>query len=583
MPYFPTIEELPTSRQVTEEFRGLNANIRISDEEMNSMKNITADYYPLLAPRHKRGYVKTLTSPGGMIEKDTLAYVDNGDLIFGEYTIPLNLTNGEKQLVAMGAYICIFPDKKYVNTADLSDYGSMDAEFTTTGDVTFSLCRADGSAYDIGVTSPTEPEAPSNGDLWLDTSADTHVLKQFSSASSMWVQIPTVYVRIGAANIGKAFEKYDGIKLSGCAYAGESETLSKQAEALNGSHVIFDKGDNYIVVIGIIDQTFTQSTAVTASRKAPDMDFVTEAQNRLWGCKYGIVDGETVNELYCCKLGDFKNWEVYQGIATDSWRGSLGSDGIFTGASTYLDNPVFFKEDCIHKVYVSTSGAHQVISTNCRGVQKGSHKSIVTVNETLYYKSRTDICAYQGSMPTGISENLGTRLYGKAVAGRLGGKYYISMYDGSAYRMFVYDTIKGLWCIEDDIQADFFATVDDELYFIDGDKKLWTVTGTAGTAENEVAWNFETGLIGCEYPENKYLSRFVLRMILPLGSTADIWIMYDSDGVWRHSGNITGNSLRSFALPVIPRRCDHLKLRMSGKGDFKLFSIARNIERGSDV
>lgn len=583
MPYFPTISETSVSQQITDAFLGYNANIRISDGELNDMQNLTMDYYPLLAPRSKRGLVKTLTAPGGMIEKDALAYVDNGDLIFGEYTIPMNLTAGEKQLVAMGAYICVFPDKKYLNTADVSDYGSMDAEFTTEGDVTFTICRADGSAYEIGITSPTEPESPSNGDLWLDTSGDTHTLKQYSSTSSMWVQIATVYVRIGAANIGKAFENHDGVQISGCVYAGESETLQAQADTLNGSHVIYDKGDDYIVVIGLIDQGFSQSTALTVSRKAPDMDFVTEAQNRLWGCKYGIVDGETVNELYCCKLGDFKNWEVYQGISTDSWRGSLGSDGVFTGAATYQDNPIFFKEDCIHKVYVSSTGAHQVVSTNCRGVQKGSHKSIVTVNETLYYKSRTDICAYQGSMPTGISEKLGTTLYSDAAAGRLGDKYYISMANSGKYKVFVYDTSKGMWSVEDSTHAVCFAAVDDELYFIDADNKLWTVKGTAGELEGNIKWGFETGLIGCDYPENKYLSRFVMRLILNPDSVIDVWMMYDSDGQWHHSGHITGCSLRSFTLPVIPRRCDHMKLRMTGKGEFKLFSIARNLERGSDV
>jgi len=86
------------------------------------------------------------------------------------------------------------------------------------------------------------------------------------------------------------------------------------------------------------------------------MDFITESGNRLWGCKYGVADGETVNEIYCCKLGDFKNWECYQGVSTDSWRASCGTDGKWTGAATLADSPIFFKEDCFHRVYPSATG-----------------------------------------------------------------------------------------------------------------------------------------------------------------------------------------------------------------------------------
>ena len=56
-----------------------------------------------------------------------------------------------------------------------------------------------------------------------------------------------------------------------------------------------------------------------------------------------------VNELYACKLGDFKNWNCFLGISTDSYVASVGTDGPWTGAVTYLGNPIFFKETCLHK------------------------------------------------------------------------------------------------------------------------------------------------------------------------------------------------------------------------------------------
>ena len=74
------------------------------------------------------------------------------------------------------------------------------------------------------------------------------------------------------------------------------------------------------------------------------MDFVIESGNRLWGCRYGkALNGETVNEIYASKLGDFRNWYCFAGISTDSYTASVGTDGAFTGAVTYMGRPIFFK------------------------------------------------------------------------------------------------------------------------------------------------------------------------------------------------------------------------------------------------
>jgi hypothetical protein len=35
-------------------------------------------------------------------------------------------------------------------------------------------------------------------------------------------------------------------------------------------------------------------------------------------------------------------------------------------------------------------------------------------------------------------------------------------------------------------------------------------------------------------------------------------------------------------IPVIPRRCDHCQLRLSGTGRMKLYSLARVLELGGD-
>ena len=46
---------------------------------------------------------------------------------------------------------------------------------------------------------------------------------------------------------------------------------------------------------------------------------------------------------------------------------------------------------------------------------------------------------------------------------------------------------------------------------------------------------------------------------------------------------MTGSSLRSFSMPIRPKRCDHLRLRIVGEGDAKIYSITKTVEKGSDV
>ena len=201
----------------------------------------------------------------------------------------------------------------------------------------------------------------------------------------------------------------------------------------------------------------------------PNMDFIVESGNRLWGCKYGVaVNGQIVNEIYASKLGDFKNWNSFAGISTDSYAASVGTDGQFTGAITHLGYPIFFKENCMHKVYGNYPANYQIQTTACRGVQRGCERSLAIVNEVLYYKARSGVCAYDGSLPMEISSALGDEAYSNAVAGSLGNKYYISMVDSKKqWSLFVYDTLKGMWHREDSTRAIVFCNCRGDLYYID--------------------------------------------------------------------------------------------------------------------
>lgn len=587
------LNELPATREMIDVFGGYNHNLRIREGEFYDMENLTSSDYPVLSPRPKRGVYNpeegsTPCKPVGMIAKDALCYVEtNADgktatFYINGYPIEFEgndaLSATPKTLISMGAYVIIMPDKLYINTENYSDRGKIEASITTTAKTTFSLCKLDGTEYETPVVSDTAPESPENLDLWIDTSSTPHVLKQYAASSSMWTSVATTYIKITSPGIGKPFSEMDGVTISGIDI--------KNLEDLNNTMVIWARGDDYIVVVGILDAVATTTSEITVTRRMPNMDFIIESENRLWGCRYGVaINGEVVNEIYASKLGDFKNWNSFAGISTDSYAATVGTDGQFTGAITHLGYPLFFKENFVHKVYGNYPANYQIQTTACRGVQKGCAKSLAIVNETLYYKSRSAICAYDGSLPVEMSSALGDISYSDAVAGVLGNKYYISMKDANEkYNLFVYDSSKGMWHREDNTKAVEFCTCRGNLYYIDyADNQIKTVIETESSSAYDVKWQAITGVIGTDSPDKKYISRLVVRLSLEIGTTVIISAEYDSSGEWEHLFTMSGTKLGSVSIPVKPKRCDHMRLRINGRGMAKIYSICKTIEQGSDV
>ena len=618
----PILNELPSTREMVEVFGGYNHNLRIGEGEFYDMKNLTSSDYPVLSPRPQRGLyahpnadtlsnpeVFKVSNPQCLIEKDALCFVDGRYFVINKKRIDMGLSTEKdkcpKTLVSMGAYVIIMPDKMYINTIANEDgesyeFGKIEADFTNLipiddygavmgTEVKFNLCKIDGSLYQNAPVATEAPQNPVDGQMYIDASDKTHVLKQWSETNKEWISIATTYVRIEFSIPNHPFNVGDGITISGITGTDEGEER-KDVLDLNGTMVVKEKGEYYIVVTGIIDKSYSQvGDEIIITRRMPKMDFVIESGNRLWGCHYGPdIHGNFVNEIYASKLGDFKNWNVFDSISTDSYVATVGTDGQFTGAITHLGYPIFFKDNCMHKVYGNYPANFQVQTINCRGVQGRCNKSLAIVNEVLYYKSRNAICMYDGSLPAEISSALGDVSYSDATAGTKGNKYYISMKDtNNEYNLFVYDTKRGLWHREDDTHAIDFCTCRGELYYIDGDdkciKSMSIVPQVSYPFEKEIGWMAESGIIGVNLPDKKYISRLDVRMLLTVGTRVHFYAEYDSCGKWEYLFTMTGAKLQSFPVSIRPKRCDHMRIRIEGDGDAKIFSICKTIEQGSDI
>jgi hypothetical protein len=317
----------------------------------------------------------------------------------------------------------------------------------------------------------------------------------------------------------------------------------------------------------------------------PDMDFIVEAGNRLWGCRYGMgTDGKIINELYASALGDFRNWQVFSGLSTDSYAAGVGSDGAFTGAITYQGTPIFFKEHYMHRVYGATPDSFRVVSTPCRGVAGESARSLCVVDEVLYYLSHEGVCAFDGSQPQLVSAALGDERYAHAAAGARNGKYYISMQAKrtQAWHLFVLDTVRGLWHREDGTHARCFCAVGDELYFLDEAGRILAVSGKGTPAEGTIEFQALSGVIGLWSATGRVLQRLHVRFTIPRGAMLRVLVQYDSEGEYREVFCAKGTGLRTITAVIRPQRCDHFRLLLCGKGDVRVHSITRYEGRAGD-
>ncbi len=521
-------------RQTT--FAGYEHTLGADNGALWDMENLTGELYPLLSPRRPRWVAGRLGRPNGLYAHDGLYWVD-GDGFFARGERVGTVTDCRKRFASLGAYVIILPDRAYYNRLT-GEFGTLEAQWSGAADF------RDGSF--------AQEEAKAN----------------------------TIYA--AGADWASRFRAGDAVTISGCAAHPENNKTAVIRE-IDGDELRFYEN------AFVIGEEGDSERAVDIKRCVPELDFICENENRLWGCKG--------NTIYACKLGDVFNWNVFDGLATDSYAVDVGSVGDFTGCCAYLGYPVFFKEEHIYKVYGSRPSNFQVMGSASLGVETGSAGSVAIAGETLFYLARTGVCGYTGGIPQSVAAPFGAQRFRDAVGGSDGTRYFVSMADqDGGWHLFVYDTRRGLWHREDSREVVGFAW-DGALHFLDGEGTLW-IDGTARTIpegcarEGPVAWSAEwadfyeysgASSSSAAIPQEKGIGKLLLRLELDEEAQVDILIQFDSDGQWRTVHSLDAHTKRSWYLPIVPRRCDHFRLRLSGRGGCRVYSLTREVYTGSEI
>lgn len=119
------------------------------------------------------------------------------------------------------------------------------------------------------------------------------------------------------------------------------------------------------------------------------------------------------------KLGDFKNWNCFAGLSTDSYAAARGSDGPFTGCGGLSGQPDFLQGGLSGAGVSERVGRAPDRDDACSGVRRGDWRSVQVVDGKLYYHSAGGVCVFDGSLPVVVSQVLGDERYTDAAAGTL--------------------------------------------------------------------------------------------------------------------------------------------------------------------
>lgn len=492
------------------EFRGINYSDQTRDGDLRDSLNLSARRYPYLTTRRSRQKQDGYTGCTALTARGKLVAVQGTDLLYDGKKVG-TVTAGEKQFAVVNTKMVIWPDKVYLDL----------------------------------------------------TSQTVKPLSAKMSGTGMKVTTKGFTVT-GWGDLTEHFKVGDGITISGC-------TVKKE----NNKDVTI-KGITATEVTVIENELVaaTETGTITLERRVPDMDFICESENRLWGCSN---DAQTI---YASVLGDPSNFFVYDATATDGYAVAVGTEGEFTGCCKLSSSVLFWKEAKLHKVLGSYPAEYSMYTYDIEGLQKGCHKSLQIINEVLYYMGLHGVYAYSGGIPSLMSANFGDRVLTDAVAGNDGDSYYLSVRDGEARHLMVYETKAGLWVREDDTQALDFTRMGKDLYLLDSGGEVWLMD--SGQEDTGQEWMAQFTPFYETIQGRKRYTKLLMRLELPKGSWMKAEVRFDT-GAWREAGKLLGREQDSIPLQIPINRCDRFELRLSGCGPCAVLAMLLEYQVGSDV
>ncbi|MBR5271485.1 MAG: hypothetical protein IKV64_04800 [Clostridia bacterium] len=585
-----------TQNKIISKFLGINRGEYSVTGEMMHAQNITADEYPCLkaAKAPKALLVKTTNgqaikniraaiAPGGVydgtftgVAGTEFYYKGRGIPFFGDAKIP---AKGDVFLHEINGNIIIccynnFDDrcllfynynnytkhservsKGYVVRCDCAQFVSASSNFLKT------LPAAANSSTETTYKFYGDAELYFNNFKVGDNIVIDNLVSRYNEATGSTYEYAreTLIRKSKYESAGKDDEVVCIVSAVDARKNGEMSSLDYVAYNINGEVVIpknyinFSYNDDYRL-------TSANHTGAVIRKAMPIMNSVCIQNNRLWGVN---PNGEYI---YASKSGDFREFNKFEGISSDSYYVGIGSGGEFVGIYAYKNYVMAFKRNCMYLIS-GTLPTNFTISRTVEGIGCIDIKSCSICGTSLYFLAQDGFYRFDGVSFEKISKKLGYK-YIAATGHGTNNKYYAyaTREDGQK-ELLVFDAQRGLWHTMSSGTVNGFFSCDGKDYLVCTDD-VYQIEG-----ENNNSWIAESVEFYDEGCENSYVNEIWIRAKIAMGKKIRVFSITDNSKTTEHQSCEGTGKMLTYRIPTRWRNAKNYRIKLQGDGDATVYDI----------
>lgn len=345
--------------------------------------------------------------------------------------------------------------------------------------------------------------------------------------------------------------------------------------------------------IGTLDTSFSSAyeSRIRVTRPIPELDGLCVNGGRVYG-----FHGK---EILVSGAGSAFDW--YPSGNRDGSGPALlrvDSEGDFTACAFWQGYAVFFKPDSICRLLGNRADSLTVSEASGAGIPSRLAGTLCEIGGALYYHGEAGVYRYGGQSPQPLGRPCATEVTA-GCGGTDGAVYYLSLASEAGRIQYLYCPETGVWLAEDALAPVDTVCLRGFCCFQDGDGTLRMAASDGRRPPCVFDERSESGPVRGSValrplalfePVGGYAVTLCLRVSGEAGGRLRVMLSY-SDGEYGldtanaepcevacFTGGMTERLLR---VPLVPRRCDAVTVRLETEGAWTVHGLFLECERGA--
>ncbi len=305
---------------------------------------------------------------------------------------------------------------------------------------------------------------------------------------------------------------------------------------------------------------------------APTFTDVTVFANRIIGCRN--------QQIRACAASNILDWDYENQNTLETDRAvakgyKLTSN--FTACTTFQNKALFFTKDEMYEFHGKNSKQFELMKIANIGCV--NRNSLCEMEGKLFFLSAEGVMCYSGSVPQNISSPICDAPKGDSgILCAAASKIHVGFEGKNGFSIYAYSTQSGAWSREDDLRVISACSHNGKSYFAT-ESEIFEINGDG--ASEEIEWQIETGDIYCACENIKKKTR--LELCAEGGKLAKLeaYVKFDNNEYEMLCTSLFGG-VKYFCLPIARESFSKYKIKLCGKGDFKLCSMSLSYSLGGE-